>query len=292
MPKLKVSIGIPFYGSQDPKFWKPLAEFTYLLNKINVELVGIPVSGGMMADSNRNRITAGFLGTNSEWLFWIDGDNNYTVGGLKRLLDINKTLVSGVYFAKKHPYNLIAYYRLPNGLYKPLSTRDYERGEIIPVDGAGCGGLLTHRSVYEDIQNNYTVLQRGDNSAILAIHNDDIVGDISETASHPYDGKIHKGQYRLRMRPLDERMKAKPFPWFSLEHGRTEDFDFFEKAARVGHKCWLDTSVEGGHVTTTQVTGEIARKVQNPQIVTKEIPMVNGDPYNMEEVGSDEITGA
>lgn len=271
MSNHKVCIGVPFYGPQDYKWWQPLAVFTGTLHKVGIDFVGLPIAGGMMTDSNRNNIVKSFLeDTTADWLFWIDSDNDYTVAGLKRLLDINKTVVSGVYFSKKSPYNLIAYYRYPDGLYRQLTVNDYTRGEIIPINAAGCGGLLTHRSVFEDIQKDFVRLQDSKGS-IRLFHKDQIKGEVSETATHPYDGQVRKGQLRERIRPLKPSLEEKAFPWFLIERGRTEDFDFFEKADLAGHKCWLDTSVEGGHLVMTKVTGEIARKAHAPKVVEKEV---------------------
>jgi hypothetical protein len=42
--------------------------------------------------------------------------------------------------------------------------------------------------------------------------------------------------------------RKKPFAFFILKDGRTEDMGFFEIAKRAGHQLWCDTGVEVGHV--------------------------------------------
>lgn len=283
MTKPTVCIGIPYYGLQGAGWWKPLVEMTSFLHQIGVDFRGIMAAGSMMVDGNRNQIVKSFMETKVEWLLWLDTDNIYTAAAVKRLFDVNKTLVSGVYFKKHKPHELIAYYKKPNALYKPLTVNDYERGEILPVSATGGGMLLTHRSVYEDIEANFTryMDSRG---CIRLFHNDDVKGDVEWDAKHVYDGQVRKGQLRERIRPLKDSLKDKAFPWFVLENGRTEDMFFFESADRVGHKVWLDTSVESGHMVGVTVTGEDARKEHAPQVVEKEIIEVETipDSYIME----------
>ena len=51
--------------------------------------------------------------------------------------------------------------------------------------------------------------------------------------------------------------------FFELRFGRTEDMGFFEKARRVGHQLWLDTSVECGHLKEQAITGKEYREGTN-----------------------------
>lgn len=257
MTKPKLTIASAFYGTQEPSFWLPLANVTGTLHKIGVEFMGAMGSGSMMADSNRNNIVKAFLETLSEWLLWIDTDNMIMTGAIKRLLDANRTLVSGLYYAKAEPYHPIAYYRQPTGMYRNITESDFERGDIIPIDAAGCGFLLTHRSVYEDIRDTFLLFQ-DDSGLFRAFHPDDVKGVITDGKRHHTDGKVVGGQLRTRIIPVHTEPGA--WPWFQLGYGRTEDLTFFEKALQVGHKPWLDTSVEAGHDRRVVVTGEIRRK--------------------------------
>lgn len=283
MPNPKLAIGIAYYGQQLSDWWVQLAMLTGTLHKIDVDFAGVITAGGMMADSNRNLIVAEFLRSPAEWLFWMDTDNMVHTGGIKRLLALGKTLVSGVYFLKKEPYSPVAYYRKPeDGGYIPAA--DYERGEIIPIDAAGCGCLLTHRSVFEDMQAAFQVYQDSQLSYHL-VHKDDQVGEVTG-APDPLDGKVVDGVLHETLRPLTLQPRA--FPWFMLGHGRTEDMVFFENAARAGHKAWLDTSVEAGHIRNTVVTGEIARTYRY-KLAQKEVVDVPQEPNTLE---AEIVTGA
>lgn len=265
--KPKLTIGMAFYGQQEPEWWMPLAMVTGTLHKIGVDFQGMLGSGSMLADSNRNTTVDQFLQTKSEWLLWLDTDNIALTGGIKRLLDCNRTLVSGLYFSKKEPFNPIAYYRLPTGMYRPLEENDYTRGEIMPVSAAGMGALLTHRSVYEDMSKFFTVLQT-DLGGYMLIENDKIKGKIDSDKRHGTDGKVIGGQLRTRL--MYPHTPPKAFPYFRFDGGRTEDMPFFENAAVAGHKLWLDTSVEEGHLRKAVVSGE-TRRLFRYRIKTKEV---------------------
>lgn len=254
----KVAIGIPFYGPQEGAWWSQLVNHVASLPLQGVEYSGLIISGAMAADHNRNAIVRDFLATDADWLFWIDADTIIPNGAIKRLLGLGKTLASGLYYGKGEPHPPIAYIKRPDGAYQAIDrTQEWERGEIIPIDAAGCGCLLSHRSVYEDIQKDYVVLQRR-GGGIVSIHKDDVHGEIDNSAKHEWDGQVHKGQYRERL--IHPTVGDLRFPYFALEFGRTEDMYFFERAARVGHKCWLDTSIECGHLYATPFRGQDYRE--------------------------------
>ena len=245
MTKHTLAMGVAYGGKQSPDFWGPMTAMAANFHKIDVDYIGVYYAGSMMVDGNRNNIVTGFLKGEAEWLLWIDTDMSYKLGAIRRLLDMRKTLCSGVYVGKQPPHTNIAYRRTPNSRYRPVSEfEDYYKGEIIPIDMAGMGFLLTHRTVYEDMKKEFTILMDAD-AQYHPIQNSKIKGEVSATAKNPYDGEIHKGQYRVRMRPLDHPLVF--WPWFQMRHGKTEDVPFFENAAKAGHKAWLDTSLQAKH---------------------------------------------
>lgn len=250
----KVCIGVPTYGNQPPEWWVPTMRKAAWLYQQDIELVDILQWGTMMTDKNRNVIVRKFLASEADWLYWIDADNTNPLGALRRLLNTaksgNKTLVGGVYFLKQKENNPVAYLRLPNGRYETLPP--YRQGEIVQVDASGMNGILCHRSVFEDIDENLMVfyIKTGGN---VTVHIDDVEGDVFDDASDETDGKVIDGVLHTRVHLPDKDPPDVPF--FTLENNRTEDFFFFEKAARVGHRLWLDTSVEAGHLKLEAVTG-------------------------------------
>jgi hypothetical protein len=209
----------------------------------------------MTADHSRNLIAGEFLKSKSEWLFWIDSDTQVPVGAVERLLAHGRPMVSGLYYGKNPPNPPIAYF-VHNSAFTPIDHEmKWEKGAIIKVDAAGMGCCLIHRSVFEDIQSNYEVFQIP-GGGIVPVHKNDILGDVETTdgpQSHEHDGKVYKGQLRTRLiKPTLANMR---FPFFMIDHLRTEDMHFFELANRVGHSLYLDTSVECGHLRTVPFTG-------------------------------------
>lgn len=250
----KISIGIPSYGGVEGSWSAQLTQVVAALSK-NVEICDIIDVSTMTADHARNLIAQEFLKSRAEWLMWIDSDTLVPAGSVERMLAHGKTLVSGLYYGKNPPHPPIAYTKY-NGAYRPIDQEiRWERGEIIQVDSAGMGCCLSHRSVYEDIQRAFTPLQMP-GGGIVNVHQSDIMGDI-ETTDGPYssdtDGKVYKGQLRVRLtKPSIANMR---YPFFMIEHMRTEDMYFFELATRVGHKLFLDTSIECGHIRPLPYTG-------------------------------------
>jgi hypothetical protein len=251
----RIFVGVPCYGPQENEWWSQLAiNMAIWGSKYNLTL---GVSPSMAADHSRNILVENFLNSSAEWLFWIDADTVVPQGAIDRLMALGKTLASGLYYGKNEPHNPIAYVKHKKAYVSIERVQNWEVGEILPVDATGMGCLLTHRSVYEDIKNNFTVLQR-DNGGLIPIYKNDMEGKLEEV--HPQDGKVYKGQLRTRL--IEPTIENWRFPFFGLEFGRTEDIWFFELASRVGHKVWLDTSVECGHLRPVQFTGSDYREMK------------------------------
>lgn len=260
----RVAIGIPAFGRQDPLWWGPLVSKVAQLPKQGIQFDGLILSTSMNTDHNRNSITRKFLNEyeDTEWLFWIDADTIVPDGAIRRMIDTGHKLVSGVYYGKGEKDGIkfppIAYFKNPdsgghNDIYRSMH---WERGEIIPVDSAGAGCLLVHRTVFQDIRKEYTVLQRKRTGSLIPIKKDKMTGDLRN--SHHFDGLTIDGVLHERL--IEPTLNDWKFPYFALEFGTTEDFWFFNMAREVGHKLWLDTSVECGHLRAATVTGEDFRK--------------------------------
>ena len=260
-PRDKVTLGVPYYGRQDALWWHTLVHKVGNFHKMGLEYGGIILHSTSMTDRNRNTIAEKFLKTDSDWLFFIDTDTIVPDGAIRRLVNLDVTLASGLYYGKGKDHPPIAYIRIPEtGLYRPLhKVYQWERGEIIPVDACGAGCLLVHRSVFEDIKKQYTEVQRVDTGGVFIIHNDDIRGKIVGGQVNNSDGLVIQGQHRQRVMGITF---DKPFPYFICEYGRTEDMHFFEVAKRAGHQVYLDTSIECGHLRSAPVKGEDYREAQ------------------------------
>ena len=260
-PTTKVSIGVPYFGRQEAIWWANLVSKVALFPNMGLEFGGMHLMGAMLTDKNRNHIARSFLEGDSEWLFWIDADTNVPNGAIPRLLDLDTTLASGIYYGKGKETKPIAYIKIPEtGAYRPLhEVYEWERGEIVPVDACGFGAILTHRSVFEDIQKAYMAVQRK-NGGVFLMKKEDIQGKIVAEQVNKSDNKVIQGQLRTRIQPVT--MADYPFPFFILEYGRTEDMAFFEVAAEVGHKPFLDTSIEAGHIDVHEIKGKNYREAR------------------------------
>jgi hypothetical protein len=201
---------------------------------------------GKLTDANRVEMVHRFLESDSEWLYTLDDDTIHPNGTLAHMLSLGREAVSGLYFNANPPYNPIAYLKSESGLY--LAYDGYEKGVLQQVDSVGFGCAIIHRSVFEKIRDAHVVFQRN-NGSIIAVHKDDIVTNKRNTVR----SKRRQVVNGMLVEPVD-RLAAlvdsdnRPFPFFALEYGRTEDHHFWEMADRVGVKPWLDTTIECEHV--------------------------------------------
>lgn len=250
----RIAIGLSAYGPQPPNWWVPFATLTANLQHYDIELVSLLVAQSSTIDGNRNNVVDNFLTRNVDWLLWMDTDNPMPIAGIRRLLDVQKSLVTGVYYIKAEPYTPVVYRKNAQGLYNPI--HDWQRGEILEVDMAGMGCCLTHRSVYEDMRENMVPLLLWDGSRWMA-HKSEIKGSLKakRVKSGP---RIVDGFLSVQAFPNDP--PGKHFPWFYFSGTKGEDVFFFENAAKCGHQLFCDTSVEVPHLMGTEVTGEDYRK--------------------------------
>ncbi len=221
-------------------------------NKNNI--VGGDKGRFMKTDANRQAITGRFLegnpdnGWKAEWLMWFDDDTIPPDDVISRLLALEKEAVAGLYFNPNPPKNPIAYLRAKDGVgYDALY--DYPYGSLIQVDSVGMGCTLVHRSVYERILEEHEVFVRP-NGSLMAIHRSAIYNrNIPELASQPHGlvEMVNQEWHIMRVKkPAEDDHRA--FPFYAMEYGRTEDHHFWELAANVGIRPWVDTTILCGHV--------------------------------------------
>lgn len=237
-------------------------------NEITVELLKVAEWGGMFVegssavDINRNKIVDRVLKTDADFIWWIDSDNLPPVDALGRLLGVRKPLVSGLYYGGAINTQVIpvAYLRRPDGAYHALnSIYQWERGEIVPVDGVGMGCFLTATDVFRHIEKEFVDIQTQQGWR-TTVHKDDIKDAELRDApnpNHPYGNKIKNGMLYV---PVFKPTAANIFPHFQSQFTRTEDFVFCENARRLGYEIMLDTSVEVGHLKQQNVDGKTFRK--------------------------------
>ncbi len=246
-----LAIGMAAYGNHPIDIGLSLASVTGQLVNEGITLEKIITSTSMSTDSNRNSTVKTFLKGNAEWLYFMDTDNIIPASGIRRLMDAERTFISGIYHLKKAPWQPVAYWRQPDGRYRPIS--DWRKGEIIEVDMVGLGCALIHRSVFESIMRNYVPFQRILGGTIV-VHREDIV-ETGNSFEPEKCGKVIDGVLYDALMPVPDDIPDATFPLFRSEYNRTEDVGFCEMAQRCGHSIFVDTSVESEHAMLKFVTG-------------------------------------
>jgi hypothetical protein len=197
-----------------------------------------------LTDANRNEVSKGFIGEDADWIFWIDDDTVPPIDAILHLVKLGRPFVAGLYFLPRKPFNPIAYKRhTDSGLYYPIYN--YPKGALMEVDSVGMGCTLIHRSVYEQIRDSHRLFERK-NGALVPIHNDRVKNPVFSKHQNPKQPYIRAGVYHEQMLPKQED-DDRNFPFYLLEHGRTEDHFFCELAESVGIKPYIDTTVVCQH---------------------------------------------
>lgn len=267
--KVKVDLGIACSGSQIPSWWVPLVDSIRWEERHGVEIQSVyAISSALpdhnknntvsesphwfaspeekrrneLTDANRQELTNRFLTGDSEWLFQIDDDTTHKPGTLTHLLNLGREFVGGLYFNPRSPYNPIAYLRRPDGLYHAFYA--WAPGTLTQVDSIGMGCTLIHRSVFEKIQQAHIVYQRP-NGSVVAVHKDKVFKSGGEPLTQEI--QVRDNVMLIPLTEVVEPEDPRPFPFWALEYGRTEDHHFCEMAATVGIKPWLDTNIVCNH---------------------------------------------
>lgn len=205
-------------------------------------------------DANRVEATKRFLKGDddldwrADWLFWMDDDTVPPEDALSRLLALNKDAVAGLYFNPNPPKNPIAYIRNKEGIgYHAFY--DYPYGALVQVDSVGMGCTLVHRSVYERIMQEFELYVRP-NGSFWPIHKSRIYNTNDPFLNKQPDAlqeMVINGWacHRVTKPTVDDN---RSWPFYAMEYGRTEDHYFWEMAAQVGIRPWVDTTIMCGHI--------------------------------------------
>ena len=268
----KVAIGLISYGPQSPYWFLPFSECLANLHKEGIEFDNTFWAGSAAIDLNRNNVVHQWLENgDSDWLWWIDADNPPQLGALKRLLELEKPVVSGVYYSKFKNGEIkpIIYIKNKLGSYHTLNlVSNWKKGEILQVDAVGMGCVLTHRDVYLDIMKEYSIYERA-SGGIVSLRNDQVKGEVPDDyTNHPYAGQVRNGVF---YDPIVNRyVTDTKFPFFLCQFTRTEDMPFWELVKSVGYEIWVDTSIESGHVKEKILEGADFRDQHRPDPTPQE----------------------
>lgn len=229
-----------------------------------------------MTDANRNHVVGinangleredGFMYSPAEWVFWMDDDTVPPRGTIRKLLDLRRELVAGMYFLGGPPYNPLAYVRNEEGFYRPLYK--YAYGSLVQVDAVGMGCTLVHKDVYRKIMEAHEVFSRPNASlmpvpkkhiiphAMLHHHLDNM--DLETVANLPWPAVY--GSHLVMPLTKPEPDDPRAWPFYAMEYGRTEDLHFGELAQNAGVQIWIDTSINCKHWKTRNVNYQTYRE--------------------------------
>jgi len=118
--------------------------------------IAVRVAEGHLAGWGRNSLINDFVKTDADYIFFIDSDTGVPHEGLKKLVEHQKDIVSGLYFQRYPPYNptfkKLQKNEFGNDQYLPIL--DYPEG-LVEVDMVGAGCLLISRRVCENLMEPY-----------------------------------------------------------------------------------------------------------------------------------------
>jgi hypothetical protein len=155
----KVIVGFISPGQVDSMFaMRTAALFRERRDRI-VDIMTDECSG--LLSRARNQIVANFLThpAKAEWLLMLDADQQLMLDGFDKLIDtahdVERPIVAGLYFGAWggpfYPTPVPLIFTAIPGTSRFRPVVEYPRDTVIPVDSAGTGCLLVHRSVFEKI---------------------------------------------------------------------------------------------------------------------------------------------
>lgn len=106
-------------------------------------------------DRARNDVVRAFLETEAQWLFFLDTDQAFSVGDIRRVIDAadedERPVVGGLYFQWSKHNGLLPLMFRKNAAGGMDRVTDWVPGELMQVDGIPTGFKVVHRRVYEAI---------------------------------------------------------------------------------------------------------------------------------------------
>ncbi len=258
----RVMIALPWY-----KAVHPLTAFcvAQLADKRRTEL--IMSYGDAFIAHTRNNLACAFLESGADWLLQIDDDSIVPFGNarwfnahtgfnlpepfaslnaLDRLLSHGKTLVGALYFGRWKGANAVY------GEGHIDGEKQYSRTAPIdvckPTRWIGTGCLLTHRSVFLDIEKTFPNLARGADGKL---------GQWYTSSEHMAMDLIRRTREMLSQGPMTGEKAFKAMEMLTggeaqaRSHsnlGMGEDVQLCTRAKAAGHQPYVDLGLVVGHV--------------------------------------------
>lgn len=201
---------------------------------------GICVAEGALLPLSRNICVANCFQEypNFTHLFLVDSDvTNLKPELLKALVECDKDVVSAIYPTRQPPFFPVCYETHYPALFKELEKPQAERG-LIETTGVATGCTVIKREVLEALAPDWFNLDRRPR----------------ETFVDELNKLLEDNQHLDKLELFKIGVKA----GLNAHHGTSivgEDYNFSEKATRMGFKCYLHSGFYVGH--TGRVTYDL-----------------------------------
>lgn len=105
---------------------------------------------GYSADVARNKAINEFLGSECEYLLFLDSDIILNESAFDLMMDADKGAISGIYHKKTHLVRETEVYKVEDGKFKAYSTGEPPEG-VFEITACGFGCVLLKREVVKQI---------------------------------------------------------------------------------------------------------------------------------------------
>jgi hypothetical protein len=128
-------------------------EFTRSLANLS-RPVNTPIHFAIGSDRSRgrNQLVETALEIGSEWILFLDDDHSFPYTLLQQLLSHEQPVVASLYLQRGDPFLPIAYTHREGDSYWPLDLSLCHGHGLVPVVGAGAGGMLVRSEVFYDME--------------------------------------------------------------------------------------------------------------------------------------------
>lgn len=160
--KERITIGWCDGGTVEGRFMSGVTNTILESKKDNINIVNtIRVQGNQIARQRQSLWDFWADQSDSEWLLWVDSDIVLTTPVLKMLWDAadkkTKPVISGLYFVSSESERSLmepvpAIYMETGDVYRTQIIHPYPQDSVIPIDVAGFGLMLMHRSIIDPVR--------------------------------------------------------------------------------------------------------------------------------------------
>jgi hypothetical protein len=265
LARTRVFIGLPWMKQTNPVTAFSVAG---LIDRRRTALS--MVHGDAFVAHSRNKLATLFLDSGMDWMLSIDDDmivpfgdanwfNAFTgfalpkeyagLHAMNRLLSHGKTLVGALYFGR-HKHGAPMYAEGANVPAEAAFARKAPHALLKPTRWVATGCMLTHRSVFEDIEKRFPRLARANNrkgGQWFSTSETEAMDLIEKTRALLADGPM-TGEKCLKAYQLLETGHESARRNSSL--GMGEDVQFCTRAMAAGHQPYVDMALVCGHIGT------------------------------------------